>query len=299
MQIKTQRDKFSEVDESDVGEEQRSRQMQKEVNDKKDQRNAHSLVNFQQKKNLEYEDADAQILLFRVGLLKHRNAMRISEAVVDFDDKWNLTMIQHSRGASGTVKGNVRFYFGTKSQQAMDKSIKACLQDSKVELKRFQSLPSSLRGPELLRIFFLDVIGRDTREYKVLQNNLYQNANYVVSWAMKCLAVALLFMFNLFMLYSILLYGASKGFLWQEAWALTAALNLCIDVFLNSFSEAFLLFYFIPALVTKDVLKVQRTVLAVIEKMFTQQLGNKGNAKKSEFSSTDYFYMSNAIAKVS
>ena len=51
--------------------------------------------------------------------------------------------------------------------------IKACLSGSKDELKRFRNLPPSLRGPELLRIFFLDVIGRDTRECKVLQNNLY------------------------------------------------------------------------------------------------------------------------------
>ena len=131
MQIKTQRDKFSAMEGTESGKEQGgNRHTQKEEDDKKDKRNAHSLVNFQQKKNMEFEDTDAQILLFRVGLLKHRNAMRVSEAVVDFDDKWNLTMIQHSGGASGTVKGNVRFYFGTKSQDAMNRSIKACLQVS-------------------------------------------------------------------------------------------------------------------------------------------------------------------------
>ena len=48
---------------------------------------------------------------------------------------------------------------------------------------------------------------------------------------------------------------------------------------------------------TKDVLLVQQTVLQVIEKMFTLQLGSKTNKKKSEFSSTDYFFQSTAIAK--
>ena len=143
--------------------------------------------------------------------------MRVSEAVVDFDEHWNLTMIQHASQVSGaSLKGNVRFYFGTKAQEAMNKSIKRCLHDSKIELKRFRNLPPSLRGPELLRIFFLDVIGRDTRECKVLKNNLYHDANYVVSWGMKCLVISFLFIFNLFMLYSILLYGASKGPTWQQ-----------------------------------------------------------------------------------
>ena len=38
---------------------------------------------------------------------------------------------------------------------------------------RLATLPSYLRGPELLRVFFLDLLGRDTAAALILKSKLY------------------------------------------------------------------------------------------------------------------------------
>ena len=308
MQMKTQRDKFSKTDLSTSSNikpqssfNQRFEAGEKGINNHNNRDtllNNHTLANFQQKKNIEYEDIEAQIMLFRTNLLKHRNAMRIREAVQEFDKKWDLTMINDGIGKStALVKGEKKYYFGTKSQYVMNKSIGSCLKQSSVELKKFKQLPPSLRGPEILRIFLMDMIGRETEECKVLQNNLYDDFNYVVSWLLKCFTIALVFILNLYMMYMILLYGATKGILWQNAWAINALINCCVDFFFSSNVEAIVVFYFIPSLVTKDVYKIQKKVSEIIDKMFSYNLTTKESSKRSTFSSTDYFFLSNNIAK--
>ena len=149
-----------------------------------------------------------------------------------------------------------------------------------------------------MRIFVLDVIGRDSQAGRIMQLKLYSDVNqYVVTWTMKAFTIALVFILDVYMIFMVLLYAAAKSQEWQSAWVFTAALQLCLDVFFNAFLEAIVIFYWIPSLVTDKVQEMRVTLNHVVEKLFTAEIEIKQHKKRSNFSSSEYFHISAAIAK--
>ena len=85
-----------------------------------------------------------------------------------------------------------------------------------------------------MRIFLIDMVGRHSVEARILKSKLYEDAeHYVVSWGIKCMTFSVIFMFNVYMIFMIMLYGANKGLEWQKAWLVTTVINVLIDVFFN------------------------------------------------------------------
>ena len=138
-----------------------------------------------------------------------------------------------------------------------------------------------------MRIFVLDVIGRDSQAGRIMQLKLYSDVNqYVVTWTMKAFTIALVFILDVYMIFMVLLYAAAKSQEWQSAWVFTAALQLCLDVFFNAFLEAIVIFYWIPSLVTDKVQEMRVTLNHVVEKLFTAEIEIKQHKKRSNFSSS-------------
>ena len=82
-----------------------------------------------------------------------------------------------------------------------------------------RSLPASLRGPELLRIFVLDLLGQDTPEAKIMRTKLYSHSsNYVVSHQVKMLVSVALFLVMSSMVYATMNFAALKSSTWYQAW---------------------------------------------------------------------------------
>ena len=89
--------------------------------------------------------------------------------------------------------------------------VKRCAQEWTAELR---DAPQSTVGVRLLQLFVKDLIGRNSRQAHIFENQLTAkniSEKRVVTWSMKCAAFAFLFGLNCYFIFSCILYGRSKG----------------------------------------------------------------------------------------
>ena len=95
------------------------------------------------------------------------------------------------------------------SQELED--VKKCSEKWKSELK---GVPQSTVGVRLLQLFVKDLIGRDSRQANIFENQLTVtniSEKRVVPWGIKCIAFTSLCCLNFYFIFSCMLYGHSKG----------------------------------------------------------------------------------------
>merc|ERR1711871_809385 len=98
-------------------------------------------------------------------------------------------------------------------------------------LESLQDVPKSARGAHLMRHFFIDILGRSTREANVFKtkSQYYFGESRYVSKELKLVTVVLLVLFNMICWYQCVICGAIKGYQWQLTWM---TLCLCSLIFL-------------------------------------------------------------------
>jgi hypothetical protein len=253
------------------------------------------LQSHQLQKNTIKSLAEKESQRFRTALLTHRNNIKFAEDVVEFDEMWKLTMIRANANTTMQNRSGTRYYFGTKAEEVMKTKMEETVRDTVLKRKEVRDLAASLRGPELLRLFILDVLGRNTQVAQVMKHKLYKDVeHFVVSWTMKCLAVSAVFMMNLYFLFTILLYAGTKGYEWQTAWMFTFMINIIVDVLFTSVIVAFVIHYWIPDHVSGKAANIRNILLDVVHNIFDNKNFNDQN--KFKFSSTDYYFVSSRVA---
>jgi hypothetical protein len=239
--------------------------------------------------------AEKEVVLFRTALIEHRHKIKYAEEVREFDEEWSLRMI-NARGSNAHTmqkRVGVKYCFSSRAEEVMKKQIELITRDCIEEGRNLKKLPPSLRGPELLRLFILDVIGRNTKVSQVIRHKLYKDVeHFVVSWTMKCVAIAMLFAINLYFVFTVLLYGNDKGYAWQRAWLGTFVVNVLIDVFFSGVVVAFFIHYWIPLHVAKDAGKVRDVLKTVVDQVFNNENFSGSGSDKLKFSASDYFFTS-------
>jgi hypothetical protein len=278
-------------------------------------RKSTKLERFQQKRELLYEEAIALNHKFHKELILYRNSLKYKEQVRELDKLWAVTAISTGntgRGLAGGVggaskKAGDRFSFDAKAEVVMAAEIEQVLRRSGEALSLLRSLPPTLRGPELVRLFMLDLLGRDTVAAKVMRTKMNANTNFrVVSHSEKMAAAVAVGAMNLIMLYIVLSYAATKSSAWQAAWLTTAFVNIFMHLGLNQIFEALLLHYYIPHLVSREALAVRKKLAGIVEYLFNDTYvgdgagagatGHGGMRPGGLFSSTSYFYVSHFVA---
>ena len=80
-------------------------------------------------------------------------------------------------------------------------------------------------GAQLLRQFFIDLLGRNTKEALVFdqKTRLYYGESRIIPKEWKIIAVILVFILNSFWFLQCIIYGAVKGYQWQLNW-----ISLCL-----------------------------------------------------------------------
>jgi len=258
------------------------------------------LVNINAKLTLE-----ERVMRFHEGLLKYRNSLRTRESVQRFDRNWQLNMVKPNAYSTAHMKAGTRYFFSSKASSQITARINFIAKRADTVAARVRKLPPSMRGAELLRLFILDLAGTDTTTAKVLKRRVYKDLeSHVVTWGMKCLGVTFIFVLMLFMIFTVMLYGSSKGREWQIAWCYTSFFTVVFEMSFNAFIEGFLIHYMVPILVTPEVKQMKIVVKKVVQNLFaennviqTRQKMKKKLAKTNNFSSTDYFFVSTLVAR--
>lgn len=277
-------------------------------------RSSTRLERFQQKRELLHREALVVNKQFHRDLIRYRNGLRYREQVRELDQHWALTAI--NTGASGrgmnaglgvrNKKGEDKFCFDAKAEVVMAAEIEKALKGASKSISMLRSLPPSLRGPELLRIFVLDLLGRDTMAAKVMKTKMYANTYYhVVSNTAKITAGIAVALINFVMLYVVLSYASTKSAMWQQAWLVTAFANVAVHLGLNQAMEALLLHYYIPQLVYKEASAVRQKLLDIVDALFRETLIGEGAGEDEAasgsggFSQTSFFFVAHQVASQS
>ena len=161
-------------------------------------------------------------------------------------------------------------------------------------------------GLELLHLFVLDLLGRDTPAAQIFEQRSEEDFKRmsVVSVSAKCVAAVLLLLMNFFFAYYSVLYGFLHGLGWQRNYLIVCTVQLIVEVFINETLEVLWVHVLAPKLVREEVQTAVKAVVDLVNKMFTQELNSslvdkdKGkNDRNNELNVPDYLFVSTNVAK--
>jgi hypothetical protein len=131
-------------------------------------------------------------------------------------------------------------------------------------------------GIEILTLFVLDLLGRDTPAAKIYLQKISEDfkATRLVSNAYKGFILAVLVLVNVFFVYYTMLYAFGQGIAWQRTYLIGCIIQLILEVFIVESFECVWLHFVVPDLVHKDVLLATKIMSDSLEMFFTSSKPN-------------------------
>jgi hypothetical protein len=110
-------------------------------------------------------------------------------------------------------------------------------------------------GVEILHLFVLDLLGRDTPVAKIFLTKSEEDFRHsmVVSRWVKGLAWVIVVLLNLFFVYFSMLRGLQRGTRWQNLYLMACILQLFIEMVVYETSECAIVHYVVPSLARNEV----------------------------------------------
>jgi len=127
--------------------------------------------------------------------------------------------------------------------------------ESKYRVSKLYSYPDENIGLEIVHLFVLDILGRDTRAANIFSNKCDEDfkKTKAVSWSSKALASAVLVLINCFFIYYAMIKGYVKGIEWQRAYLSACVIQFVMEIFLIESIECLWINYMVPSLVAAEV----------------------------------------------
>jgi hypothetical protein len=160
------------------------------------------------------------------------------------------------------------------------------------------------QGMEILNVFILDLLGRDTPEANIYREKI--NEDYktmrVVSKAHKCVSALMLFALNVFFIYFAMLRGYQKGFNWQKAYLITCVLEVIADVLVFQTAECLYVNVFLPKLISRHRLDRVLQIFEQCIKNLCESAGSNVNVCNERshhniINMPDHLFVSTNVAK--
>jgi hypothetical protein len=156
-------------------------------------------------------------------------------------------------------------------------------------------------GLEIMQLFVMDVLGRDSNAARIFQAKAEEDFKVipVVSMRMKAMAVCLLVVMNVFFMYYTVVKGATKGLQWQRTFLMSFIMQLVIEVLLFETVETLWINYFVPSLINRDVVRIHATLSeAVYHLCHILSTHGRDVASRIILNAPDYLFVSTQIAKL-
>jgi hypothetical protein len=126
----------------------------------------------------------------------------------------------------------------------------------------FQKLTSMNAGVELMHLFMIDLLGRNTKSAIIFRhkfNEEFTKLNWVTQWY-KNFSFIGIFLLNGFFIYYSLLRGLEKGLKWQYQFMVSVVVQLVVEIFLFETLECLWIHFLVPESVRNDVQKAIRVL---------------------------------------
>jgi hypothetical protein len=164
------------------------------------------------------------------------------------------------------------------------------------KIKKLALATDDHAGLEILHLFILDLLGRDTPVAKIFQSKSSEDfkAETVVTRRYKALAWACLVFLNLFFVYYTILRGYVKGEAWQRSFMFGCLVQFCVEVMFNETLECLWVNFVVPDLASTEVRKAAAQLESVVEDICVQT--SKPRAANYFLDSCSYLFVSSKVA---
>jgi hypothetical protein len=224
-----------------------------------------------------------------------RKALQGTEAE-DFDSNWGIDP------TGEFVKREMLSLTGYRHRNAAD-TIKHEIRQVELESNRiFEYLRYATDqhiGLEILHLFVLDVLGRDTAAARIFQSKSREDffTVRVVSRRSKMLAWTGFILINLFFIYFIILKSYEKGTGWQRAFVAGSVVQILVEILFNETIECMWVNFLVPRLVSEEVHKVATILHTAITQLCVPESSRDDLDKHHVLDAPSYLFVSTAVAR--
>merc|ERR1711871_1808607 len=164
-------------------------------------------------------------------------------------------------------------------------------------------LPSPIIGSQLLRQFFIDLLGRTTKEALVFDQKTrsHYGESRIISKEWKLFTAIMVTLLNVFWCFQCIAYGSIKGYQWQLNWISLCMCSLFFLFTIEMTYEAIMISFVIPSQVLSRVRAAQAIMNTALVKYLTSNydkthVNTSMRKNESEFSASSYLFPSVFLA---
>jgi hypothetical protein len=152
-------------------------------------------------------------------------------------------------------------------------------------------------GLELLHLFVLDLLGRETPAAKIFvakSGNDFRHAMVVAKW-LKVVGWFIIMCLNIFFVGFALLRGVQRGKAWQEGYALACVVQFLVEIFMFETSECVWMNYLIPDAASTEIQAIKFQLRCTVDSLCSSTT----NAHKHKYflDAPEFLFVSTALAK--
>jgi len=212
-----------------------------------------------------------------------------------FDDKWGID-------PTGSFIKKTKYHYITCKNETIDvenilkQELELVDTESKMKIEKFKNINEKYIGLELLHIFILDLLGRDTNASKIFitKSNVDYKYTKAVSAKVKGVSWLCVLMMNMFFVYYSTMRGMIRGKTWQYAYLSACISQTIFEIFIAETFEVIWVHFIIPNIVAKDVKKVWYSIMNTIQNLVQMTANNSVHI----LDATEHLFVSKKIANV-
>jgi hypothetical protein len=182
-------------------------------------------------------------------------------------------------------------------------------------IEKLKNMTPVMRGVQILELFVADIMGRDSHEARIFLQQMEANLHntMVITWGVKCMTISIVIIVNLYFVFTCMLYGRVNGHDWQVGWILSCMVNFLMDAFIKQVNLAFFIYFLVPNMIYTHTNSIRNTMTGLINtvcdkvsrrqksrQLYTPQQPQQRyrcDSENTEFSATDYLFVSTKVAK--
>jgi hypothetical protein len=234
---------------------------------------------------------------FLMGLRQHNNSL-VGRERLRFGDQWGDFL---SLDVDDDKSAGIR--------QLMDE-LQRVNTDAETIIRQLRSLSegrsreqnSAMIGVQILEMFVLDLMGRQSAQAKLFANQRAAvKLKLATSVWIKGLSLSLLLGLDAYFVFMCINYGNLKGRRWQMNWMISCLVYVLVDIFIKHVNIVFVVYYYIPELIKKhtDVMKLRlaKAIDTFVRHSFSDRAHTRGHTHDDGFSVTDHLFVSSIVAR--
>jgi hypothetical protein len=212
----------------------------------------------------------------------------------EFDNEWGIDPM-------GNFLKQTKYNYKLCSYTTIDtelilrNELDVILCETSKKLEKFKYLNDKNIGLEMLHIFILDLLGRDSIAAKIFITKTNEDYSYTktVSARTKGIAWLSIIIMNLFFIYYSIIRGIIRGKSWQYAYLSGCIAQILFEIIIAETFEITWVHFFIPNLVSNEVKNVWDTIMKTINNITTIEQSDS----EYFFNASQYLFVSNKLAK--